>query len=192
MYKLCKTEQSSARQRKLERGLLEAMLSQHYDEISVSDLCDSMGIPRKSFYRYFSGKDGALYALIDHTILEYEGWFSQGNGREAKNCKKEMEQFFRFWKEHRILLDALYRSNLTGALVQRVLGHATADMGLSGRMLMQDNRTVTEHAITFAVCGLMSLLLKWHESGFDMTSSQIAAISVELLTKPLFAPETSL
>ena len=86
----------------------------------------------------------------------------------------------------------MYRSNLTGALVQRVLGHATADMGLSGRMLMQDNRTVTEHAITFAVCGLMSLLLKWHESGFDMTAAQIAAISVELLTKPLFAPETSL
>ena len=62
MYKMCKTEQSAQRQHLLEQGLLKAMLTHHYDEISVSDLCQSIGIPRKSFYRYFSGKDGALHA----------------------------------------------------------------------------------------------------------------------------------
>ena len=72
MYKLCKTQQSAARQRQLELGLLQAMLEQHYEEVSVSDLCDRMQIPRKSFYRYFSGKDGALHALIDHTLLEFQ------------------------------------------------------------------------------------------------------------------------
>ena len=69
MYKMCKTEQSAARQRELEEGLLNIMLSRHYDEISVSELCDQLNVPRKSFYRYFSGKDGALHALIDHTLL---------------------------------------------------------------------------------------------------------------------------
>ena len=53
MYKLCKTEQSAARQRQLEEGLLTVMLTRRYDEISVSDLCDDLAIPRKSFYRYF-------------------------------------------------------------------------------------------------------------------------------------------
>lgn len=72
MYKLCKTEQSSSRQRELEAGLLAAMASHQYEEISVSDLCDHLGVPRKSFYRYFSSKDGALQALLDHTLMEYE------------------------------------------------------------------------------------------------------------------------
>ena len=72
MYKLCKTEQSAQRQRQLEDGLLQVMSTVHYDEISVSDLCDRMNVPRKSFYRYFSGKDGALQALIDHTLMRYE------------------------------------------------------------------------------------------------------------------------
>ena len=72
MYKLCKTEQSAARQRQLEQGLLQAMQTQRYEDISISDLCDRMGIPRKSFYRYFSGKEGALAALIDHTLMEFE------------------------------------------------------------------------------------------------------------------------
>ena len=74
MYKQCRTEQSSNRQRILEQGLLDAMIQQHYDSISVSDLCSRMGIPRKSFYRYFSGKEGALHALIDHALLDYENY----------------------------------------------------------------------------------------------------------------------
>ena len=37
MYKLCKTEQSAARQRLLESGLLEAMSLQRYEEISISE-----------------------------------------------------------------------------------------------------------------------------------------------------------
>ena len=72
MYKLCKTEQSAARQRQLEQGLLQAMRTQQYEEISISDLCDRLEIPRKSFYRYFSSKDGALAALLDHTLMEFE------------------------------------------------------------------------------------------------------------------------
>ena len=71
MYKLCKTEQSAQRQRELEQGLLKMMLQCRYEDISVSDLCDQLEIPRKSFYRYFSSKDGALYALLDHTMMEF-------------------------------------------------------------------------------------------------------------------------
>ena len=71
MYKLCKTEQSAKRQKLLEKGLLEAMHSQCYEDISVSDLCQKMGISRKSFYRYFSGKEGALEALLEHTLMEF-------------------------------------------------------------------------------------------------------------------------
>ena len=72
MYKLCKTEQSAQRQRQLEEGLLAAMKTKRYEEITISDLCEQMDIPRKSFYRYFSSKDGALHALNDHTLLDFE------------------------------------------------------------------------------------------------------------------------
>lgn len=41
------------------------MKYKQFEEISVSDLCDRLHIPRKSFYRYFSSKEGALHALLD-------------------------------------------------------------------------------------------------------------------------------
>lgn len=71
MYKLCQSEKSYQRQRELELGLLQLMLKQDYADITVSQLCEYMDIPRKSFYRYFASKDGVLYALIDHTIVDY-------------------------------------------------------------------------------------------------------------------------
>ena len=63
MYKQCRTEQSAVRQRQLEQGLMEAMMKKKYEEISVTDLCVELGIPRKAFYRYFSDKDGALHRV---------------------------------------------------------------------------------------------------------------------------------
>ena len=98
MYKFCKTEQSYQRQRELEQGLLKMMEHQRFDEISVSDLCDRLGIPRKSFYRYFSSKDGALHALYDHTLMEF---YETGSidGLRGGTPAGDLERLFGFWKE---------------------------------------------------------------------------------------------
>ena len=90
MYKLCKTEQSAQRQRQLEEGLLAAMKTKRYEEITISDLCEQMDIPRKSFYRYFSSKDGALHALIDHTLLDFEQHTGILSGNAAGDAHQDL------------------------------------------------------------------------------------------------------
>ena len=192
MYKLCKTEHSAARQRELERGLLAAMLVQPYDEISVSDLCDQMNIPRKSFYRYFSGKQGALYALVDHTFLEYETFSITGSGREPRTHQRELETYFHFWKQQKPLLDALSRNELNGVLAIRAVNHAIFDLGIPNRILMQDSELSKEYAMTFMVTGLMAIILKWYETGFAMSETELAVIATELVSKPLFIPDISI
>ena len=57
MYKLCKTEESTARQRLIENGLMELMRQSGFEAISVSNLCKHVGVPRNSFYRYFTTKE---------------------------------------------------------------------------------------------------------------------------------------
>lgn len=187
MYKMCKTEQSASRQRELEKGLLQAMNAHYYDEISVSDLCDQLGVPRKSFYRYFSGKDGALHALIDHTLLEYESFPNMLKPGEMRTHQKDLERFFLFWKEQKPLLDALERSGLSGILVTRSIDHALSDAGAPKRFQRQQERLAREHATQFGVCGLMSMVLSWHHRGYQPDPVQMAQIAVQLLTKPLFS-----
>ena len=190
MYKLCKTEQSARRQRRLEEGLLSAMKQRRYEEITISDLCDQLQIPRKSFYRYFSSKDGALHALLDHTLLEFQqttGIFTDRAGYD--NSQHALERYFEFWLERRQLLDALEKSNLSGLLVQRAVNQALSEHAISALMLPEPLRSVRSQAISFAICGLMSMVLSWHHDGCAQSPRQMAQIAAKVMSTPLI-PQT--
>ena len=186
MYKQCRTEQSSNRQRILEQGLLDAMIQQHYDSISVSDLCSRMGIPRKSFYRYFSGKEGALHALIDHALLDYENYPYDDPAWEGRTVRQEMERTFSYWKHCSRLLDALEKSSLSGVLIERAINHSILESSIPVRFLPTDNRQMRERVTGFAVCGLMAMVVHWHHGGYVESAEQMAQIAMRLVTKPLF------
>ena len=185
MYKLCKTEQSAQRQRQLEEGLLAAMKTKRYEEITISDLCTQMGIPRKSFYRYFSSKDGALHALIDHTLLDFEQYTSLRPGLSQISADQDLRQFFEFWQRHRQLLDALERSGLSGVLVQRAISQAQNEHVIPRYQTTPEIRRVQSHAVAFCICGLMSMVTRWHRTGYTETPAEMAQIAATLLTRPL-------
>lgn len=186
MYKDCRTEQSAGRQRVLEKGLLEAMKQQRFEDISISDLCDRMGIPRKSFYRYFSGKEGALHALLDHTLMEFEPFMLEFQSAGNRSVRRDLEIYFRFWLARRDLLDALGRSNLSGMLIERAVAYAVADDVLPTRFLPNESRFMQRQITMFAVCGLMSMVLTWHHEGFQTSAQVLADAAARMLSKPLF------
>ena len=184
VYKLCKSEQSATRQKRLEQGLLKAMLTQPYEEISISDLCDQMSIPRKSFYRYFSNKDGALYALLDHTLMEFEQLPVSFDAAKGLSALGDLERFFIFWYDHKELMDALIKNRLSGMLVERATSHALHERMMPAYLLNQDEKS--QHlALTFAVCGLLAMVMQWHRDGYRESSSEMAHIATMMLTRPL-------
>ena len=188
MYKACKTEQSATRQRELEQGLLAAMSSHPFDEISISDLCTQIGIPRKSFYRYFSSKEGALHALLDHTLMEIETSHLTAEEKTPLSLTKELERFFQDWKNQKPLLDALNRSGLSSMLIERAVALALSNsIGTPNPPLSLEAVQQKEHTTAFLVCGLMSTILQWHVNGYKETPNQMAQIAFRLLTQPLIS-----
>lgn len=183
MYKYCKTDQSAQRQRELEQGLLAMMEHHRFEEISVSDLCDRLNIPRKSFYRYFSSKDGALFALLDHTLMEF---YDTGSieGLRGGTPVGDLERLFRFWKSHRNLIDAMQRSNLGGMLVERAVSLAKQEQLMPGYVKEWED-IMKDVAMSFAVCGLMSMVLQWHNEGYRIPTEQMAKAAVTMLSRPL-------
>ena len=184
MYKLCKTEQSAQRQRELEQGLLKMMLQCPYEDISVSDLCDQLEIPRKSFYRYFSSKDGALYALLDHTMMEF---FDSGvsiAGLVPNTQMGDLDRYFVFWSGHGDLLDALKRNGLSGLLVERAASLALRER-LIPEFLLNMGPQAQQIAMSFSVCGLLSMVIQWHDQGFRTPAAEMTKIALSMLTKPL-------
>ena len=184
MYTLCKTEQSAARQRQLEQGLLAAISVRRYEDLSVSDLCAQLGVPRKAFYRYFSGKEGALYALIDHVLMDFEA--EPQPPRSRRTLHSDLAHFFSFWLAHRPLLDALERNGLSGLLIERSIAYALADTAIPRRFLHRDDPVVQEQVMLFSVCGLMSMVINWHRSDFSTPLDQMADAAIRVLSQPLF------
>ena len=183
MYKLCKTEQSAQRQRQLEQGLLEMMKHHRFEEISVSDLCERMELPRKSFYRYFASKDGALFALLDHTLMEF---YETGSleGLRGGDPVQDLERFFSFWKSHKDLIEAMMRSNLAGMLVERSVNLAKQEKLMPGYVKEWED-TLKDVAMSFAVCGLLSMVMQWHKEGYTIPTEKMAQAAVTMLSRPL-------
>jgi len=186
MYKQCQTEQSARRQRELEQGMLQAMLKRQFDEISVSDLCDEIHVPRKAFYRYFSGKEGALYSMIDRALMDFEIHSTVAEMYEPETPMGYMEHVFIYWMEHRELLDALKKSNLSGMLIQRALDFSQNIDAIPRFMLIGDKR-LREYGTMFMVSGLMTMIVQWHNDGFSKSITEMAELTMQLLTKPLFS-----
>lgn len=182
MYKQCITEQAARRQREIEHSLLQCMTTIRYEDITISDLCRSMGIPRKAFYRYFSGKDGALYALIDHTIMDFSDAFLPHDNFATLET---LQHYFDFWYQKKPLLNALERNDLGGILVQRAIILVQSNNLLPGITTPLSDQGY-EYSITFFVTGLISMILQWHNCHFRETPQQMALIAAELLTHPAF------
>lgn len=183
MYKLCKTEQSAARQRELELSLAALMMLRRYEDITVSEFCNYAGIPRKAFYRYFSSKDGALYALIDHTMLEYEYFRDPSTVSNLRT--RELEGFYQFWFRQKPILDALELSGLSGVLLERAIESIERNAMLR-KLLPGESEFVQRQILRFTVSGIMIMMVNWHHEGYRESPREMAELTTRMLHEPLF------
>lgn len=186
VYKLCRTEQSARRQQEIEEGLLAMMQKLRYEDISVSDLCLKLDIPRKSFYRYFGSKEDALYGLLDHRLMEYDSKYSGTVTGNMPGIALNLNWFFEFWLTQKDLLDALQRSNISGILVERAIQNSQR------AEIFEYARDGYSHAdvemiTSFTVCGLMSIVLHWHHEGYKESPKEMAETAYKMLNRPLIS-----
>ena len=168
---------------------MQIMQTKRFEDISISELCDRLCVPRKSFYRYFSGKDGALAALIDHTLMDFSHMLPLGSRTKNNTATMtEFDRFFRFWLERKALLDALQRSGMSGMLVERSTSHALQER-LMPKYLNGLPDRVQELAMTFCVCGLLSMVIQWHHNGYRESVEEMVKVASMMLSKPLIPQE---
>ncbi len=186
MYKLCKTEESSKRQREIEQHLLNLMREKRYDDISVSEICERAGVPRKSFYRYFDGKEGAMQSLLYHNMTDFHSFSDILEKKDRRTLQGEFEEFFMFWKEKRDFLEAFDRSKLIGLLVENSTSYAMSEFVNIRKFLAEGDEREKIHVFQFTICGLMTLTIDWYRSGFAESVPEIARTAARIISKPLF------
>ena len=89
-----------------------------------------------------------------------------------------------FWKERQNLIDAMLRSNLSGMLVERAVSLAKQEELMPGYVKDWENM-MQNIAMSFVVCGLMSMVIQWHREGYRISAEKMAQAAVAMLSRPL-------
>lgn len=184
MYRICKTEESAARQHKLEQCLLELMKQKPYADISVGELAAQAGISRIAFYRYFKGKDGCLCALLDHSMTGFIGFQLPDEYRQY-----EGDQFFisycAYWLHLKPLLDVLHKNGLMRWLLDRNIEYINQEA--IDRIPHIPDSKFRENIVAFTAGGVLTMLYHWYLRGFDRSIPEMAHLLEQLLNVRLSA-----
>lgn len=177
MYRKCATELSALHQRQITESLLELMRKMPYEDITVTALCETSGISRRVFYHLFNNKTGALWALIDHSILGIES-----SRRENPDM---ILRFFLYWRDQKDLLDALSSNGMSGLLLERMIETVkNEDYDIRYWLKSRGWKDETD-VLVFGLTGFMGLVYRWYYNGFRESPEQMAATMRRLLTTPL-------
>ena len=188
MYKLCKTEQSAARQRRIEEQFLSIIETKDYDTVTVSELCSKTDMPRKAFYRYFDSKEDIVLALIDHTLAGYEAFAQSKLSVAKRTVTAELESFFAFWLSAapRRVLVAIMKHGLEGYLIQRSINFSVAEIPNLKKFMHGEDGENPRHIFRFVITGLMSVMLSWFKGGCVESTREMAQVARRLVAEPLF------
>lgn len=184
MYLNCTTEDSAQRQRQFELLLLEKMAVRPYCQITVGQLCNEIGISRSAFYRYFDSKDDVLYALIDHTLLNY--YQTQlDHPPTIESYREQIEPFLQYWCNQKPLLDALQKNGLDGTLLERCMNHTMQRHFDETHYPLMETGEGRYQVMMFAINGVFSLILDWHHKSYSQSISEMTDILERIMLKPL-------
>jgi AcrR family transcriptional regulator len=176
LYRKCITEKTAIQQKQITESLLQLMQVKPFPEITVTQLCRHAGVSRRMFYYLFSNMSGALYALIDRKILEVE-----------MGGKNQIAEFFKYWKEQKILLDTLEQNGMSGLLLERMIDRVLReDYDVHNWLQNHGWKNHNRDLIVFGFTGLMGLVFSWYYSGYDRTPEEMAAL-IEDLMAPYFS-----
>lgn len=116
-----KADRRSQRTRRLlSAALLELMLEQRYDEITVQDIIDRANVGRSTFYAHYLDKEDLL--ISDFTrVLDTLSQHIEQRGIENRDTPPGLEFFFQHVQTHHQLYKALVRSGPIDLLYKK--GH---------------------------------------------------------------------
>ena len=179
MYKNCVTEKSTIHQRQFEAAFLELMSQVPYDDITVTQICQQAGLSRKIYYTLFDRKADVLYALLDHTIMDFQGY--QPDDSIAPGG---LHRFFGFWREQKKLLDVLEREGSSALLTERVIRHTMSEDSMARYCFGTEGSDYGRESLKFYISGIFALVLDWHKHGYDKSIDEMSAMLLYLLKTP--------
>lgn len=179
MYKNCVTEKSAIHQRQFEAAFLDILAETCYDDITVTQICQRAKLSRKIYYTLFEKKSDVFYALLDHTLMDFQTYQPDDSVGQGG-----LHRFFGFWREQKRLLDVLEREESSALLTERAVRHAVSEDSMAKYCFGTAKSEYGRESLKFYISGIFSLVLDWHKQGYDKSIDEMSALLMYLLQTP--------
>jgi len=179
-----KADRRSQRTRQLlSAALIELMLEQRYDEITVQDIIDRANVGRSTFYAHYLDKEDLLVSDFTRVLDTLSHTIDEGT-RADPHTHPNLAGFFRHVQQHHQLYKALVRGGGIDRLYQK--GHERLRHNIEQhlRVLVSTEQMPAPPLVLVAdyMAGTIVTMLKWWlDNQMPYTPEQLEALYYQLV-----------
>lgn len=147
-----------------------------YNDIKISEIIKKAGISRATFYRNFSSKDDIVKIKVKSLFEDY--YMSLFEHLKIKGDEDEIyliQSFFKRIDEEEKLIDTVIKTKLEYLMVAGILEliNFRREQFYS---IVKTNKKAENYTMEIVASSAWTLLSRWHRSGKEETSSELANI----------------
>lgn len=162
----------------LATALLELMKEKPYHQITIKEIAEKADLNRSTFYRNFNSKEDILRLHLDFLAQEYINRINEANKIDMSGVARILMAFF---NENLDFICSLRKNGLSSFLLEAfnlLLPHIhRATIGKYVYTISEEN---LELALAFNAGGMWNLLMKWIDTGFVYSYSDLVKAFEEI------------
>ena len=166
-------------QRALQKALIELIIEDGYEAVSVRAITQRAQVGYKTFYRHYQDKEALLYAILADLLREGQHVLLPPTSPLA--AEQNTINAFRFAHQYADLFRVLLRSPVAETLIQPLITFGMAE----GHRFFGGGDTPDELVAYHFVAGMMYLMRWWLEQGMRYTPEEMAEYVNRLLIRPI-------
>lgn len=173
--------------RVIRNTLFEMMSEKPLSKITISEICASAEINRKTFYRHYRTVGDVITELENEILNEFSAIMRTGNksvldaGSAIRDISAVVERRRDFFAGLMKLNPDLFSNGKIKAMLCRMISVSLKNVGAL------DDETTLRAAAEFTVSGVLSLYAAWFDGGCKDDLAFLTEVSVKMTTKGLSA-----
>lgn len=152
------------------------MQEKPFHKITIKEICERADLNRTTFYLHYTDQTQLLNEII--SLLENDMYkciiSTDGEGDGIDRLTKYLE----FVKDNSAVYSTLMRSDDDGGARTRIITDILSD--IKHTMPVFGNQTENRYVYRFVIDGSVSMILGWIDSGFDLSTTDLARLIFRL------------
>ena len=165
-------------------ALMKLLQTKPYRRITVSQVCESAGVSRPTFYKNFDSMD----AVVRYRLLQLKKLYDRDHSSAGDICA-HLTELYAFVQSNREIDLLLTKGKVFPVFEEIVREDYQAHLtGIKGQTF---DRTALAYLPGYLSATVVSLLRRWVESGYRQTPEQVGALASKLVDgyETLLSPE---